>query len=61
MRVIRDEEADAVYIDLLEYEPFYGCVKHTIVINEDVLFDVDKDGNLVGIYMQNFTAVMQGL
>jgi len=45
MRIQYDKQADAMYIYLREK----GKIEKTVKVNENILVDIDKKGNIVGI------------
>ena len=57
MKIEYDEEADAAYI-YLKYPLKDGECKTTKELNENVIFDYDKDGKLVGVEILHASKVL---
>jgi len=59
MKIIRDELADTVWIQLTEDDEKFPY-SHSLEITDDVIFDVDHEGNLIGIQIMDYSHVMKG-
>lgn len=48
MKITYDKEADAAYV-YLKYPMEDGEAKKTVEISDNIIFDYDKDGKLIGV------------